>query len=134
MNAREYQVKHEELMTKWENDARCWLAESNKYLSKQIPFFRDGVTCPEVWFKEGNDFRPLFILKEVSTGKNYTRELPEFLATWKNKTMFEFAQYEFDDVKVGSFPQWRRIARLAKAFEEVHNGTYPCDYGRYNLH
>ena len=133
MNAQEYQVEHNKLMTKWEKEARSWLAESNKELSEQIPFFRDGVTCPEVWFEEGNDFRPLFILKEVSIGKNYTCEIPDFLATWNNNTMFEFAQYEFDDVKVGSFPQWRRIARLAKAFEDVHNGIYPCDYSRYDF-
>ena len=36
---------------------------------------------PDVWVEEGNDFRPLFILKEVSIGKNYTCEIPDFLAT-----------------------------------------------------
>lgn len=134
MTVQQYQLEHEKLMTEWENEARSWLSEiGEEELAKNIPFFRDGVTCPEVWFDKDNTFRPLFILKEVSIGKNYKCYVHEFLKTWGNKKTFEFAQYEFDDIKVGSFPQWMRIARLAKAFEEVHKGKYPCDYGTFDM-
>ena len=134
MTAQEYRSKHEELMAKWESEARSWLLNTrNDDLAQNIPFFRDGVTCPEVWFEDNNSFRPLFILKEVSTGKNKIDEVQDFLSIWGNKRTFEFAQYEFDDIKVGTFSQWKRIARLAKAFETVHNGTFPCDYSKYDM-
>ena len=134
MNEQEYKVKHEKLMTEWEQEARKWLLDtSNRELSEKIPFFRDGITCPEVWFDKDNTFRPLFILKEVSIGKNKICEVSDFLEIWGNKKTFEFAQYDFDDIKVGTFSQWKRIARLAKAFEDVHNGVYPCDYGKYDF-
>ena len=100
-------------MQEYEQRVRKWLKQDDKYgIADKIPYFRDGVTNPEVWFAEGNDFRPLFILKEVSTGKDTVEELQDFLQIWKNKTCFDFAEYPFDDVKVGTFSQWKRVARL----------------------
>lgn len=134
MNTTQYQIEHNNLMSEWETEARNWMLQLGKEeLSYQIPFFRDGVTCPEVWFDDNNTFRPLFVLKEVSIGKNNTEDVPEFLKIWGNKKTFEFAQYDFDDIKIGTFRQWKRIARLAKALEDVHNGIYPCDYGKYDF-
>lgn len=134
LTAAEYREKNRELLTEYEQKARSWLANlGEKELSEQIPFFRDGVTCPEVWFKENNTFRPLFILKEVSLGINKVCELPQFLEKWGHKKQFEFVENPFDDIKVGTFPQWRRIARLAKGFEEAHYGVSNNKYSTCDL-
>lgn len=131
--AAEYRKENQELMQEYENCARQWLKKDDKHnIADRIPFFRDGVTNPDVWFAEGNDFRPLFILKEVSIGKKDVCELSDFLHTWGNKTCFDFVEYPFDDVKVGTFPQWKRIAHLAKGLEYVYkNNSIPkykfCD-------
>lgn len=124
ISASEYRKCNERLMQEYEQRVRTWLKDcGEEELSKIIPFFRDGVTCPEVWFKEGNTFRPLIILKEVSLGVNCLKELPGFLNKWGNPQYFEFVENPFDDIKVGSFKQWRRIVRLVAGLEEVHNGT-----------
>ena len=130
MTAQEYRIENEKLMEKWEKDCRDWLRNEGRdsYLVENIPFFRDGVVCPEVWFEKGNTFKPLVILKEVSLGIDSVKKLPEFLETWPGKTFFKFAECPFDDIRVGKFPQWKRIAKLAKGLEEVQNGIENCDY------
>lgn len=134
MNSEEYRAKNNSFMEEYEKSVRLWLgSHGSKELAEQIPFFRDGVTCPEIWFDRGNTFRPLFVLKEVSLGINTLKELPVFLEKWGNPQYFEFVENPFDDVRVGTFPQWRRIARLAKGLEEIHNGADDCDYYKYNL-
>lgn len=134
MTATEYRKAHGELLEEYETKVRKWLAEDGaKDIEKRIPFFRDGVTCPETWFREGNTFRPLFILKEVSLGINTVEELGGYLETWGNPQRFEFVENPFDDVKIGRFPQWKRIARLAKGMEDVHEGADTCDYYKYDL-
>ena len=47
------------------------------------------------------------------------------------KKYFEFALNPFDDIQIGRFPTWIRIARLAKGLEEIHNGAEYCDYYKY---
>lgn len=134
MNSLQYRKEKESLMVEYENRVRAWLSDDNNIeLAEQIPFFRDGITCPEVWFQENNSFRPLFILKEVSLGVDKIQELPQFLETWGHPHYFEFAENPFDDIRVGTFSQWRRIARLAKGLEEIHAGASDCDYYKYNF-
>ena len=57
-----YREQREKLMNKWEKECRDWLEHEN---GEQITatFFKDGIIDPDVWYQ--NEFRPLFILKEV---------------------------------------------------------------------
>lgn len=129
ITAEEYRVENKKLMEEYEAKVREWLKkEGCNNIADDIPFFRDGVTNPDVWFKEGNEFRPLFILKEVSIGKDKTRELYDFLKEWGNTKTFEFVENPFDDIKIGTFRQWMRIARFAKALEETSKGNYSYNY------
>ena len=132
--AREYREKHEKLMKRFEQAARMWLKDKGHVeIAEKIPFFRDGVVNPEIWFKEGNDFRPLFILKEVSLGVNEVDKLDDYLKIWGTPKYFEFAQYDFDDIKIGTFSTWQRIAKLAKGLEDIHQGKEECDYDTYDF-
>ena len=120
MNAEQYRKENKKLHEEYEKKVRAWLSEfGNEELARNIPYFRDGVTCPETWFRAGNTFRPLIILKEVSLGFDDVEKLPDYLKTWGNLKCFDFVENPFDDVKVGYFKQWRRIARLAKGLEEI---------------
>ena len=134
ISSTEYREENRTLMEEYETRVRAWLSKvGSEDMAVQLPFFRDGITCPEVWFQENNSFRPLFILKEVSLGINYVRELPSFLEKWGYPQYFDFAENPFDDIRVGTFPQWRRIACLAKGLEEIHNGADECDYYKFNF-
>lgn len=134
ISPQEYQRERITLMEEYESRVRTWLLDGgDKDLSEMIPFFRDGVVCPEVWFQEDNCFRPLFILKEVSLGINYIHELPQYLETWGYPRYFEFAENPFDDIRVGTFRQWRRIARLAKGLEQVQSKEFDCPYSELDL-
>lgn len=134
ITAEEYRLQNADLLQEYEERVRRWLFTSGKEdISRSIPYFRDGVVCPETWFREGNNFRPLFVLKEVSLGINYLTELPRFLETWGHQEHFEFVENPFDDIRIGTFSQWKRIARLAKGLEEIYNGADDCDYYKYNL-
>lgn len=62
IRAQEYRNQREELMQKWELECRDWL-ECENGAPIDATFFRDGIIDPDVWFE--NDFRPLFVLKEV---------------------------------------------------------------------
>lgn len=130
MTAEEYQRERTPLLEEYESRVRAWLKDVSNFkeLSEQIPFFRDGVVCPEVWFQEDNSFRPLFVLKEISLGINCVPELPQYLETWGYPKRFEFVENPFDDVRVGTFKQWQRIACLAKGMEQVHEGVNDRSY------
>ena len=130
MTAEKYRKENNKLMQKYEKRVRKWLADNGKEeLSTTIPYFRDGVVCPEKWFAKGNNFRPMIILKEVSLGINQVDELNDFLELWGRPRYFEFVENPFDDIRNGRFKQWRRIARLVKGLEEIYNGAeyYDCD-------
>lgn len=129
-----YKTKNTALMHEYEAKARSWLSEfGDNHLAEQIPFFRDGIVSPENWFRKNNTFRPLIILKEVSLGINKVEELPQFLDLWGQPQFFEFAENQFDDIRIGTFPQWQRIAKLLKGMEEIHNGAECCDYYKYDF-
>lgn len=131
ISATEYKQEHTKLMSEYETRVRKWLKKNGELtLADKIPFFKDGVTCPEKWFAPGNNFRPLFILKEVSLGVDRIADVDQFLNTWGNQTTFDFAENPFDDIKIGRFPTWRRIAALAKGLEDLHYGK---DERKYNI-
>lgn len=134
MTATEYRRENNKLLTEYENNVRSWLAQhSDNVIADKIPYFKDGVVCPEEWFEPGNDFRPMIVLKEVSLGINTVNELDKFLGLWGNQKHFEFVENPFDDVRIGTFSQWRRIAHLLKGLEEIHNGATECDYYKYDF-
>lgn len=134
ITAQEYRSHIENLLTEYEARVREWLNKNGEHkLSETIPFFRDGVTCPEKWYAPNNDFRPLFILKEVSLGIDTRACVEQFHDTWGNQTRFEFAENPFDDIKIGKFLLWRKIAALAKGLEEIHNGADTCPYGKFDM-
>lgn len=134
MTASEYRKENQKLLFEYENRVRKWLFDNyNRDIANEIPYMRDGIVCPETWFAEGNDFRPLIILKEVSLGINKVSELEFFLKLWGNQKQFNFVENDFDDVRIGTFTQWQRIAKLLKGLEEIHNGALSCDYYKYDL-
>jgi len=134
MTANEYRKENSKLMAEYETSVRKWLKEKGKdSISEKIPFFRDGVVSPEKWFEKGNEFRPMIILKEVSLGVDEVEKLDDYLAVWGNQKHFEFVENPFDDVRIGIFKQWRRIARLLKGLEDVFYGEEIQDYYKYNF-
>ena len=74
----------------------------------------------------------MFILKETSLGINDVDDLSQFLEKWGNPQRFEFVENPFDDIRVGTFRQWRKIARLAKGLEDAFNGV-SASYLEYDL-
>ena len=80
-----YRKQKELFMSEYEKTVRQWMSDQklNETVIKLIPFLEDGVVCPETWFKEGNDFRPLFILKEASIGIDCKSELEAYYQKWK---------------------------------------------------
>lgn len=129
MSIDDYKKERNQILDEYEKRVRDWLKKAGESeIADKIPFYRDGVVCPEIWFKEENKFRPLFILKEVSIGKSSISDLDDYLKTWGNQSSFEFVENPFDDVKVGIFLTWRRIAALAKGLEDVQNGKGIREY------
>lgn len=129
ITAAEYRERQSQLLDEYEARVRAWLNKSGEQeLAEKIPFFKDGVVNPEKWFAEGNDFRPLFILKEVSLGKDNLSDVDCFLRKWGNQTTFDFAENPFDDIKVGLFTLWRKIAALTKGLEAVQRGEQWYEY------
>lgn len=129
----DYVINNEELLNEYESVVRNTLKyglfrNADASISDIIPFVRDGVINPDVWFNETNDFRPLFILKEVSCGKDYVSQLDEYRLEWNNMTRFEFVNNPYDDVRLGSFSVWVRIAQLAYGLCEMHYNEKMCDY------
>jgi len=130
----QYRMEQDRLLIEYEEKVRKWLADNGEEeLAEKIPFFRDGVTCPEKWFSSDNGFRPLFILKEVSLGMDNVSEVNDFLKIWGNQKTFDFVENPFDDVKIGKFILWRKIAALAKGLEEVYQGMESSPYGKYDF-
>ena len=62
-----YREENSVLMQEYETRVRKWLAGfGNEKLADQIPFFRDGVTCPETWFREGNESSDVYLKRDES--------------------------------------------------------------------
>ncbi len=134
ISAAEYNRKNEELMVEYEERVRAWLAgKADETLVEKVPFFRDGVVSPETWFCAGNDFRPLFVLKEVSMGFDEVQKLDSYLEDLEWQKRFEFVKEPCNDVQIGKHATWTRMARLAKALEDVYNGNEDYDYQKYDF-
>lgn len=134
ISADEYRIKREALFSRYEDRVRQWLRENGQgELSEKIPFCRDGITCPEKWFKPDNRFRPLFILKEPSMGIKNESFLDSYLEKWGNTTCFEFAENPFDDIRIGKFKSWIRIAILASGMFSAAEGNGVTDYYSHNM-
>lgn len=120
MKASEYQTRHLELMMRWENECREWLKSEGKG-AVLTPFFEDGIIDPETWFE--NEFRPLFILKEVhdKTEENKRinfvamKEGPEY-DIWTRKGMWK----AFGVLAKGiiSRAEGKRVLSYVQALEE----------------
>lgn len=127
-----YVEKNVVLQKEYEYRVRSWLKEQGCDVYDTIPFFKDGVTCPKRYFDEKNKFRPLFVLKEVSLGFDEVNMLQTYNEEWGfvDKHNCDFAENKFDDIRVGSFIDWIRVAKLAKGLKEVYLGNEkPCYYG-----
>ena len=134
ITASEYRLKQTELLNEYEERVRKWLKDKGEnQIAEKIPFFRDGVTNPEVWFAPGNNFRPLFVLKDVSLGVDKVSDVDQFLKTWGNQKQFDFVENPFDDVKIGKFILWRKIAALTKGLEDIYLEKGFSDYGKYDF-
>lgn len=125
ISAREYVSQKKALISEYEDTVRMWLKSNGKIdpeAADKIPFLADGAAAPERWFSPGNDFRPLFILKEASIGINNLSELDSFLMKWGGATRFEHVEDCFGDIKIGvnkfeGRNPWIRVAMLAKGME-----------------
>lgn len=121
MNAIEYDKWKDHFFVEYEKYVREWLVNSdaNIYMANNMPFFRDGVVCSEKWFS--SEIRPLFILKEVNTGlktedtSQIEADISGYNEKWgvKDDKFFRFVENEFDDIRIGKFATWKKIARLA---------------------
>lgn len=138
ISAKEYVSQKAKLMADYEKAVREWLRNKGGIgaeIADKIPFLCDGVATPEHWFSSGNDFRPLFILKEASIGINNVSELDSFLEKWGGITRFEHVEDPFGDIKIGSFTSpWGRVLKLTKGLEVMrlrneHYGYYEDDFG-----
>lgn len=135
MNSADSYIKQKEtLMCEYEQTVRQWMTELklDETVIKMIPFLEDGVVCPRIWFKEGNDFRPLFVLKEASIGINSKSELEEYYRKWKS-TRFDHVGDEFGDIRIGvnkfkGNNPWIRIIKMAYGLKTAfESGTF-CNY------
>jgi len=118
--ADEYYITKAAFFDKYEKSVREWLRQnkSNEDIVTMIPFFEDGIVCPEVWFSKDNNFRPLFVLKETSIGIDDSMKLKEYYNFWGKQTRFDNVCDEFGDIRIGvnrfnSNNPWQRIVKLA---------------------
>ena len=127
----DYYKQKELLMDEYENEVRQWLRKQHvkEDVVNYIPFFEDGVVCPERWFADGNEFRPLFILKEASIGIDNISELERYYEKWQS-TKFDHVGDEFGDIRIGvnkfkGNNPWMRIVKLAYGLKNAYaTGTY----------
>lgn len=133
--AEEYLKCKEIFMGEYERSVRQWLKDrhSDESVVKMIPFFEDGIVCPAKWFEEQNSFRPLFILKECSVGKNYVSELKEYYEEWKGITRFDHVGDEFGDIRIGAKKfkgnnPWLRIVKLSYGLKTAFEERSFCNY------
>lgn len=129
-----YRKQKELFMSEYEKTVRQWMSDQklNETVIKLIPFLEDGVVCPETWFKEGNDFRPLFILKEASIGIDCKSELEAYYQKWK-LTRFDHVGDEFGDIRIGvnkfkGNNPWMRIVKLAYGLKTAYETGLFCEY------
>ena len=118
----EYKEKRKNIMAEYRKKALEWISnKENNGFADVVPFFLDGIVDEETWFAKGNIFRPLFIMKEPSTGIDGNDEneiidqLKEYIKVWG--LCYDHTCEEYGDIRIGIFPTWMRIAKLTKALE-----------------
>ncbi|MBQ0027982.1 MAG: hypothetical protein KBS96_05200 [Lachnospiraceae bacterium] len=133
--ADEYQKAKALFMSEYENRVRRWLRERNsdETVVKRIPFFEDGIVCPSKWFEENCGFRPLFILKEASIGKDNIFELNDYYEEWNGQTRFDHVGDKFGDIKIGvnkfkGNNPWLRIVKLSYGLKDAYEKREFCRY------
>ena len=135
MNFSDYDKKRIAFMNRYDKTVRKWLLEKgkDKRIVDELPLFMDGVVNPKIWFK--NEFRPLFIMKEPSTGiiadmdeaeEDVLKKLTNYTEVWGKR--YDHTGEEYGDIQIGIFPTWMRVAKVAKALEEESNGKYTGCY------
>lgn len=127
ISVEKYNYWKETFFEEYERNVRNWLIEegTNPFFAYNMPFFRDGVVCPEKWFSN-NGFRPLFILKEVNTGlktdkdQQIEEDIEGYNEKWgtKDTKYFNFVENEFDDIRIGKFATWKKVVRLSIKLEK----------------
>lgn len=134
ITAAEYRQLRKEFMEKYDLAVRNWLINvknCDKAIVDEIPLFKDGVVCPEKWV-ENKTFRPLFIMKEPSTGlesdeNTVLNDLKNYKKEWC-RNEFDLVEDKFDDIQIGNSGTWMRVAKLTRALKETLDGEYTgCD-------
>ena len=97
----------------WCDDIRTWVKEETG--CEAINVYKDGIICESVF--SNSDFRPLFILKEVSDKDGFSEEPLSILET---------------DIKTGKPSMWRRVVSLAKELYNIYNGGEKQPYRLIN--
>ena len=113
MTAQQYKDEHKKLMDRWKIECREW-AHCN------ATFYLDGAFDADIWFDKNNNFRPLFVLKEVNEATSEANDCVNFVGTgddgsdpWKGEGM------------------WSSIGALAVAMFQMHKN--PLTIPDYNL-
>ena len=83
MTIEKYCIENEKLMLEYERQVRNWLADNGEIeLSEKIPYFRDGVVCPEKWYEERAIFN--YFDKESNSAFRQTNDTPMSLRYGEN--------------------------------------------------
>lgn len=125
----QYTNERASIMNAYKKTVEDWMIRGGKRrFAEVIPFFEDGVVDEVTWFKEDNDFRPLFIMKEPSTGiigdneEIIIKQLEDYIDVWGS--CYDHTCEEYGDIRIGRYPTWMRTAKYAKALDLESNNKY----------
>lgn len=110
----EYCIQIEELFSKWWKKSQFYSDDAKKH------FYKDGIVDENIWFAENNNFRPLFILKDVNGNSAADCAI-----------VTNFVKDTNDDIQNGIEPTWRRLVTLAEGLYEVY--TKEQDVQKYKI-
>lgn len=124
-----YLSNYNDFMTKWAKDVREWTK------CEDAIFYKDGIFDVEEWFANEN-FRPLFILKEVNEPNKAEAE-KEAKKHGDNESIENCINFVGTGKEYGSDPwkgerMWKRIGALAVALYKTHNHEIDLDYDAVN--
>lgn len=116
LRAAKYMDKNKILMDKFESRARSWLVKNN-HKTENATFYMDGLFDSEEWFRDGNNIRPLFILKEVNQGVVEDVSRISFIGTDESQSD------AWNEVMM-----WRRLGALARGVFDLLELGRKTDY------
>ena len=99
----QYCMKIEELFKTWCQKSLSYSDDKEKH------FYKDGIVDENIWFSENNNFRPLFILKDVNGN-----------GAADCATVTNFVKDNDDDIQKGVEKTWRRLVTLAEGLYKVY--------------